>query len=371
MGSRPPSPGDDTDPADAYFVQSDASQSFTKGETNYALDFLLRDKTKYMSGNGFKDEAGTDIAKALKEKFPGRPIRKPEVVGNRLRYVKTTFEEYEFVRGKSGVGWDDETKRATAEVDFVQRFTEEHGGKYTKCFKKPCQYYNHLVKLFGGNKATGARTSCIRKIRNAMIDTRSKKSNTSAAHPTSPAAAAPSASLSTSSHHRARAPLNNINNNDPVIDPLLLQDVPSPKPYDNELLTAPAKRSHTMIDINSDDEKKQQPPPKVVARERDHDRSASGNSSSDGHRALRNAETGSQIAHGLKLIGEGMSAPIITKADTSHVDAIVDVVLADPSLLPNDPKGEFYALFLDSLSTNKICARVFIKTVNHVQRIAL
>ncbi|KAJ6545881.1 hypothetical protein DFH09DRAFT_1321423 [Mycena vulgaris] len=315
-----------------------------------------------MSGNGFKDKACTEISNALKEKFAQRPVRKTGVVGNRLRYVithiKSAFEEYEFVRGKSGVGWDDEAKMATAEADFVERFTEEYGAKYAKCFKKPCQYYNRLVKIFGGNKATGAHILHL-----------SKSKNKSKASSTAPSASA-STSASTSNRKHARAPLENLDNSHIISDPAP-EDAPSPKPYDDELLPAPVKRSYATIDIESDNKKEQQPPTKVIVRNHDRDRSASGSSSSGGRCASRNAETGTQIAHGLKLISEGMSAPIITKADTSHVDAIVDVFITDPTLLPDDPEGEYYALFLDALSANEMRARVFLKTMNQIQRIAL
>ncbi|KAJ6452709.1 hypothetical protein DFH09DRAFT_1393495 [Mycena vulgaris] len=57
--------------------------------------------------------------------------------------------------------------------------------------------------------------------------------------------------------------------------------------------------------------------------------------------------------------------------DTSHVDALIDAFTDDPTLLPDDPEGEYYALFLDALSANEMRARVFIKTVHRVQRIAL
>jgi hypothetical protein len=40
--------------------------------------------------------------------------------------VKRIFEEYEFVRGRSGVGWDDVEKKATAETEYIERFTEVH-----------------------------------------------------------------------------------------------------------------------------------------------------------------------------------------------------------------------------------------------------
>ncbi|KAJ7183567.1 hypothetical protein C8R46DRAFT_1209734 [Mycena filopes] len=362
--SRPASPSDpgDNDNTSDSGIPPNAGSSFTVPETEFALDFLLADLKKYMSGNGFKDKTCTEISNALQKKFPHRPIRKKDTVGNRLRYVKGAFEDYEFVRGKSGVGWDDGEKMATAEADFVERFTEEHGSKYTKCFKKPCPYYDRLVKIFGGNKATGAHVLHLTKRKRKMKPTAASASTS-----------APSTSASTSATaKRGRAPLDIIDNDaiDVDSDPAPHEPL-SPKPYDDELLPPPLKRRHTTIDIdsNDEDEKEQRPPKKVSVR--DHDRSTSASSSSGGRRASRNAEAGTQIAQGLKLIGEGMSAPIITKADTSHVDAIVDVFIAEPTLLPADPEGEYYALFLDALSANEMRARVFVRTENRVQRIAL
>ncbi|KAJ7898078.1 hypothetical protein B0H13DRAFT_2521080 [Mycena leptocephala] len=330
-----------------------APGSFSIAETNHALDLLLADTAAYLSGNGFKSKAFTDISASLEKQFPNRPIRKKDTVGNRLRYVKRIFEEYEFVRGKSGTGWDDEEKKASAEAEFIARFTEDHGEKYAKCFKHPCPYYDRLARLFGGNKATGAH----------VLHLKVKKPATSS-------------SKLTSSRKREREPLANLENGGDIdIDPELIphDDKPpavasSSKPHDDELLSPPAKRSrtsHAAIDISDgeDDEKKTRPSKR--------DRSASGGSASSGRRVSRTAETGAQIARGLKSIGEGMSAPIVTKTDTSHVDEVVDVLAADPTLLPHDPEGELYALVLDALSANEKRARAFIKTTLRVHCIAL
>jgi hypothetical protein len=187
---------------------------------------------------------------------------------------------------------------------------------------------------------------------------------------------------SASTSKRKRQPLDNLDNetidNDSDSADTASKQPPSPKPYDDELLPAPAKHprsSDTIIDVDNEDDDIENEPPKkkkrVDARDGDRNRSISAGSSSGGRRASRDAEAGNQIARGLKIIGEGMSAPLVTKADTSHVDAIVDVFLADPTLLPADPEGEYYALFLDALSANEMRVRVFIKTQNRIQRIAL
>lgn len=75
--------GSDSDPG----VLANSSGAFTAQETEHALAVLEKDPSKYLSGNGFKGKATTDIAASLKKKFPGRPIRKADTVGNRLRYV--------------------------------------------------------------------------------------------------------------------------------------------------------------------------------------------------------------------------------------------------------------------------------------------
>ncbi|KAJ7437662.1 hypothetical protein B0H11DRAFT_2255143 [Mycena galericulata] len=163
----------------------------------------IQDPTQYLSGNGFKAKASTAISAALRKRFPTRPIHKQDTVGNRLRYVKGTFEEYEFVRDKSGVGWDDGEKKASAETDFIAKFTEEWGDRYAKCFKKPCPYYNRLAQLFGGNKATGDHIL-------HLANSEAKKSK---APSTSSAPSTAAASLSSPSKRKAsRRPLETLQN---------------------------------------------------------------------------------------------------------------------------------------------------------------
>ncbi|KAF8209260.1 hypothetical protein K438DRAFT_1960991 [Mycena galopus ATCC 62051] len=369
MESRAASPDHSGDDSDTPSIPANAKSSFTKPETNHALDVLLKDPAAYISGNGFKSKAFADISSSLQKKFPERPVRSKDAVGNRLRYVKNTFEEYEFVRGKSGVGWDDETKMATAEADFVATFTEAHGTKYLKCFKKPCPFYDRLAQLFGGNKATGAHIL-------HLVKSKKTKLSASAATPT-----AGSASSSTSAPKRkARQPLENLDNETIDVpsdsDDAVMKPPPSPKPYDDELLLPLPKHSRTLdtIDLADDSDNEnntERPKQKMKGTTRDRDRSTSAGSSAGGRRASRNTEMGNEIARSLKKIGEGMSAPIITKSDTSHVDAIIDVFVGDPTLLPADPTGNYYACFLDALGANQMRARSFIKTQNRVQRIAL
>ncbi|KAJ7215350.1 hypothetical protein GGX14DRAFT_391789 [Mycena pura] len=115
------------------------------------------------------------------------------------------------------------------------------------------------------------------------------------------------------------------------------------RPYDDELLPSPAKRARTSTHATppDDDEKK------TTAA---HNRCRSGGS---GGCRSRTAETGSAIANGLKTIGTGMSAPLITKADTSHVDEVINVLVTDETILPH---GELYAVILELLSSNQNCS---------------
>ncbi|KAJ6524995.1 hypothetical protein B0H19DRAFT_1276350 [Mycena capillaripes] len=387
----PDNSGDDSDPV----IPDNASSNFTVPETNHALDFLLKDPAKYLSGNGFKEKACAEISASLKTTFPNRPIRKKNVVGNRLRYVKAAYEDYKFVRGKNGVGWDDQQKMATAESEFIDTqgtgrplrglpspFIKVHGKKYAKCFDHPCPYYIRLAQLFGGNKATGThvlhltkRTKKSTSSSTSASASASASASTSTLASASTSAATPS-SPSTPKRKRARQPLENLDNDIFDIDSeSALDQPPSPKPYDDELLPAPPKRPRVRDDDNENNDSKKDningDKPKKKASARDRDRSISASSSSGGCRTSRNAEAGNEIARGLKMIDEGMSAPIITKADTSHVDAIIDAFNEDATLLPVDADGEYYALFLDSLSANAIRARSFVRTTNRIQRIAL
>ncbi|KAJ7914218.1 hypothetical protein B0H13DRAFT_1873187 [Mycena leptocephala] len=329
MGPRADSPGDSGSESNSSDIPENAPNSFSKPETNHALDFLLKDPSQYLSGNGFKTKACTDISASLKKKFPARPIHSKENVGNRLRYVimrvcrKTEFEDYEFVRGKSGVGWDDELKKATQRPTSLKsssRNTEIN----TPNASKTLPYYNRLAQLFGGNKATSAHVLHLTKPK------KSKSCSTST----------PS---SASTSKRKRQPLDNLDNetidNDSDSTDTGVKQPPSPKPYDDELLPAPAKHprsSDTIIGVDNEDD----------TSENEHQRRRRV------MRATATAAVRSQPARALAVVG--MSAPLVTKADTSHVDAIVDVFLADPTLLPADPEGEYYALFLDALSANEM-----------------
>ncbi|KAF8194377.1 hypothetical protein K438DRAFT_1934584 [Mycena galopus ATCC 62051] len=235
--------------------------------------------------------------------------------------VKCIFELYEFVRGKSGVGWDDGEKRASAETEYIDRFVEA-----------TCANMQHLKK------------------------SRAKKSSTTSSASTT------ALSSTNATCKRACEPLLALENDlsAPALDNPTSQTAAtpsSPKPYNDELLPPPT---------NDEDENDDKP-----TKPNRHDRSISGGSPSGGHCTSRTTEAGNQIARGLKSIGEGMSEPLVTKADTSHVDDIISVFTEDATLLPDDPNSEYYALFVDALSSNQNRTHAFVKSTIRTQRIAL
>ncbi|KAF8158737.1 hypothetical protein K438DRAFT_2026022 [Mycena galopus ATCC 62051] len=374
MSTEDPSASRGGSPIDHDDDDNDSS-NFTDEDTNFVLNLLIQNPAAYMSGNGFKKKAYTTLSDKLNARFRSRPARSKDQVRNRIAYVKRIFELYEFVRGKSGVGWDDENKMASAETEYIDRFIEEYGKKFKKCFEKTCPFYDRLTQLFGGNKATGANVLHLkRKKAKKPSTTTSSTTGSSSATASSSLVAAPSSTVST--RKPDREPFSNLDNDllTPSLDDYDSQNIDltpsSPKPHNDELLPPPPKRSHhsrTTIEI-SDEENDEKP-----AKRSRHDRSNSGGSTSTsgGRRASRNAEAGNEIARGLKSIGEGMSAPLITKADTSHVDEVIELFSNDPTLLPDDPEGEHYALLLDVLGSNEKRARALVKTTNPIHRIAL
>ncbi|KAJ7213083.1 hypothetical protein GGX14DRAFT_393282 [Mycena pura] len=321
-----------TDTADASDNEldtiADATAKFTQAETDYVLDYVLERRADLMSGNGFKSKA--------------------------YGQVKTLFAKYEFVRGRSGVGWDDGAKHATAEAVFIEAFLQEHGKQYARCFTTTCPAYDRCVMLFGGNKATGDH----------VFHPKSKKRSRA-----KPAQDSPTPSKA-NSPRKPLAPLVNdtidLDSDSALDEHTAINSFASsasraPRPYDDELLPSPAKRARTSTDATPTDGDE-----KNTAAA--HTRSRSGGS---GGRRSRTAETGSEIASGLKTIGAGMSAPLITKADTSHVDEVINVLATDESILPHDPDGELYAGILELLSSNETRSRAFVKTKSRIHRIAL
>ncbi|KAF8160580.1 hypothetical protein K438DRAFT_2025770 [Mycena galopus ATCC 62051] len=350
MATEDPLPVRNGTPIDVDDEDNDSS-NFTEEDANYVLNLLLENTVAYMSGNGFKKKAYTTLSDKLNARFPNRPTRSKEQVRNRIAYVKRIFEQYEFVRGKSGVGWDDGEKRASAETEFIDRFVEEYGKKFKKCFERTCPFYDRLAQLFGGNKATGANVLHLKKKKKDTKTSSTSSSTTGSSLTATSSLTAASSSMTASTRKRAREPTL-------ISHPLL--------PLQNHMTTSSFPGSRTAVDISiSEDENDEKPQPNR------HNRSISGASSSGGRRSSRTTEVGNQIARGLKSIGEGMSAPLITKADTTHVDKVIDVLTNDPTLLPDDPEGQYYALLLDALGSNEKRARAFVKTTTRIHRIAL
>lgn len=83
--------------------------------------------------------------------------------------------------------------------------------------------------------------------------------------------------------------------------------------------------------------------------------------------ARRNAEAGSQIARSVDNLSAAMLKPIVTSEDFSHVDDVMRI-LADPTLLPPDPRGKIFRVVSSALTRSPTQARIFISTEDPVRR---
>ncbi|KAJ7218474.1 hypothetical protein GGX14DRAFT_560817 [Mycena pura] len=348
-----------TDTADASDNEldtiADATAKFTQAETDYVLDYVLERRADLMSGNGFKSKAYGQNERQLPQQAELCMYASLLLIHLTRRQVKTLFAKYEFVRGRSGVGWDDGAKHATAEAVFIEAFLQVRAWKaICSMLTTTCPAYDRCVMLFGGNKATGDH----------VFHPKSKKCSRA-----KPAQDSPTPSKA-NSPRKPLAPLVNdtidLDSDSALDEHTAINSFASsasraPRPYDDELLPSPAKRARTSTDATPTDGDEKN-------TSAAHTRSRSGGS---GGRRSRTAETGSEIASGLKTIGAGMSAPLITKADTSHVDEVINVLVTDESILPHDPDGELYAGILELLSSNETRSRAFVKTKSRIHRIAL
>ena len=67
---------------------------------------------------------------------------------------------------------------------------------------------------------------------------------------------------------------------------------------------------------------------------------------------------------------DAMLAPVSTTVSTKHIDQVIALTAQDPTLLPDDPEGDYYIAMMDNF-TDPVRAQAFIAATSRVQRIAL
>ncbi|KAJ7862922.1 hypothetical protein B0H14DRAFT_2739633 [Mycena olivaceomarginata] len=140
-----------------------------------------------MSGNGMKGKGYTELATALSTEFSDRPKCTAKNVESRISCIKTTYQKCEFIRGKTGAGWDNSRKCPDNEDPvYIDSFVavcafivvpspsihllQQYGDKYKAYFGKPFIYYDRASKLFGRNSATGDNVYHPKKARKKSVE---------------------------------------------------------------------------------------------------------------------------------------------------------------------------------------------------------
>ncbi|KAJ7192884.1 hypothetical protein GGX14DRAFT_405940 [Mycena pura] len=323
-----------------------SDKTWTNAQAQALLDALLEKRLTHQSGNGWKPSVWSDVVAAVNAVDPESQKTSTQLSSRQLKGV---YEDYQYVLGFSGTGWDDHGKHATNTEEYVEDFIRMHGEQYKRCFKKPCPYYDKLDELYDGakNRATGEHVLLLGK----------KKKKTSTAQTK---ASKKSAALKASKMTTATANKENVNFDAGMLD---ARDGPStPRraneeraegdemdiASDDELLVSPVKTKRTRAESDNDDDADR------PARRR----SKPGSSGS----AQRNADAGFAMASSIEALSSAIAEPVVLKTDLSHVDNIVSIFETQPDLLPNDPDGLFYDTVTQALSENEGKARIFIAT---------
>ncbi|KAJ7839105.1 hypothetical protein B0H14DRAFT_3458867 [Mycena olivaceomarginata] len=253
--------------------------------------------------------------------------------------LKEKFEAYLFVKKYSGIGWDDEDHHATATEEVIKTFLEAHGTKYakSKCFKTPCPYYIKLDELYDGmvNKATGEHV-----------------------HPIAPPATTTTAAAAGNDDANKENEIMEIDGGEDSAG----AGGKGKGRFDDELTLSPRtkasrKRARAISEDDDDD------------GARSHKREKSDSSSCSGT-ARRNAEAGTQIARSVDALSDVLTKPVVTAEDMSHVDKVVEI-LKDHTLLPPDPRGQYFRVVSRELAASPALSRILIVEKDHTRRKAL
>ncbi|RWR73024.1 Myb/SANT-like domain-containing protein [Cinnamomum micranthum f. kanehirae] len=103
-------------------------------------------------GIGFTSEGWREIERKMKEKF-GDEYDKAKI-RNRLRTIKSHYNHIKILMGLSGFGWDDITKRVTAEDQVWNDYLKAHP-EYEYYRGKSFPDYEKFAIIYGDSTADG------------------------------------------------------------------------------------------------------------------------------------------------------------------------------------------------------------------------
>ncbi|KAJ7055716.1 hypothetical protein C8F01DRAFT_444721 [Mycena amicta] len=365
--TAPSTNADNDDDADDKEDDEDAeSDAISRKEKKYALQYISDHRADLMNeGRGFKGKVFTIVAAELNKQFPKHPQRTGPQWRNCVNYIKGHYNVYKHARAVSVMGWDEQNQHVVTEPERQKLYLKQHGTKKAFVFRTPFHFFAICKQLFGGNKATG---------QNAYNHNHNPDDD---AAPLTKPSRAPLKSVD-------NQPINVLDSDDDLPSPRKLPV--GPKLYQDELLpvvkkdgkgkgkakaeekegkkkkkkdeTQPKSRKRKRAESDEEDDENSIPGAKRPAPSSSLDRSTSGGSTV----ARRNAEGATQMASSLRFIGENMSAPIVTKADTSHVDALNKLFADKPDLLPKNAR--FFAAAMKHLSQSpaEACALIGAST---------
>ncbi|KAJ7049646.1 hypothetical protein C8F01DRAFT_1265031 [Mycena amicta] len=309
---------------------------FTQAETLAMLAVMLENKDKDGTGNGWKPQIWPKVIAAVNA-VPNTPVRTATQSQSHNTYIKGNFELYCFVAGYSGTGWDDEEKCCVADESFQDTFFTVHNKKYRKCF----------TLLYDGawNKATGDNVVQTGKKKPKGKENTNNKAVKKA---------------KTSQGPRERAEMEELGDDDKG-DGMSKGDSTSGtegekdngvgKVNEDLTLSSPLKT----VSVNARNTKtpsSKQPKSKP----------------NSGGAAKRNSEAAMRVADSLTSLGDALKAPITLKDNTSHIDAVIDILNADETLMPVDEDGSLYNTITSHFAKDPNAARVFVKTTNAIRR---
>ncbi|XP_042476666.1 L10-interacting MYB domain-containing protein-like isoform X1 [Macadamia integrifolia] len=103
--------------------------------------------------NGFKPTAYAAAVNALNQQFSSRLSRQHII--NRLKTMKNTHRKVLELIGRSGIGWNDQTKMLDVSEEHWKEFILKNPDMDKKLNKKRFELFDKMCEVFGGDHATG------------------------------------------------------------------------------------------------------------------------------------------------------------------------------------------------------------------------